>query len=63
MLRNLAARNLSIPGSVFETPEAQAERFRDPGLGGGAFTHVGAKSLWQIRTEVVRDVELSRWVP
>lgn len=60
MKRNLAQRNVSIPGSVFASPQAQADRFTATDLGSGAFTHSGAKSLWDIRTQVVPPAELAR---
>lgn len=61
MKRNLAARNLSLPGAVpFPTPQSQAERFLDSRLGDGAFTRSGAKSLWDIRSDVVSDAERAR---
>lgn len=62
MRRNLAARNLSLPGAVFPTPQAQAERFLDDRLGRGVFQQAGAKSLWNIRKDVVGDAELARQV-
>ncbi|KIR54161.1 leucine carboxyl methyltransferase 1 [Cryptococcus gattii Ru294] len=60
MRRNLAVRNLSIPGSIFSTPESQAERFTSPILEGGKFDNAGAKTLWQIREEDVGPEELQR---
>jgi [phosphatase 2A protein]-leucine-carboxy methyltransferase len=59
MHRNLAQRNLSLPGAVFDSPKAQAERFTDPQLGEGAFTHSGAKSLWDVRGDLPK-AELAR---
>ncbi|AFR93494.2 leucine carboxyl methyltransferase 1 [Cryptococcus neoformans var. grubii H99] len=60
MRRNLAVRNLSIPGSIFSTPESQAGRFTSPVLEGGKFDSAGAKTLWQIREEDVGPEELQR---
>jgi len=60
MKRNLAARNLSLPGAVFASPQAQAERFTDGKLGKGAFERAGGKSLWEIRTDVIPAEELAR---
>ncbi|KAL1409049.1 carboxy methyl transferase for protein phosphatase 2A [Vanrija albida] len=61
MKRNLAARNLSLPGALpFPTAQSQAERFLDPRLGDGVFTKSGAKSLWSIRSDVVSDAEQAR---
>lgn len=60
MHRNLAQRNLSLPGAVFASPQAQADRFQDPRLGDSVFSHAGAKSLWDIRTDVVGKTELAR---
>lgn len=62
MHRNLAARNLSLPGAVFATPQAQADRFLDERLGSGVFQNAGAKSLWDVRKGVVGEEELARWV-
>ncbi|KLT40540.1 S-adenosyl-L-methionine-dependent methyltransferase [Cutaneotrichosporon oleaginosum] len=59
MHRNLAQRNLSLPGAVFASPQAQADRFTDTRLGAGAFTHAGAKSLWDVRGGLPR-AELAR---
>lgn len=53
-------RNLSIPGSIFSTPESQAGRFTSPMLQGGKFDSAGAKTLWQIREEDVGPEELQR---
>ncbi|OWZ50778.1 leucine carboxyl methyltransferase 1 [Cryptococcus neoformans A2-102-5] len=53
-------RNLSIPGSIFSTPESQAGRFTSPVLEGGKFDSAGAKTLWQIREEDVGPEELQR---
>ncbi|WVQ99001.1 hypothetical protein IAU59_006133 [Kwoniella sp. CBS 9459] len=61
MRRNLASRNLSIPGSIFPTPASQGERFLDAAaLGQGVFTHCGAKTLWQVREDVIDHAELQR---
>lgn len=60
MHRNLAQRGLSLPGAVFASPQAQAERFLDTRLGVGAFKSAGAKSLWDIRTDVISKDELAR---
>lgn len=59
MHRNLAQRNLSLPGAVFASLQAQADRFTDPRLGRGAFTNAGAKSLWDVRGELPK-AELAR---
>jgi [phosphatase 2A protein]-leucine-carboxy methyltransferase len=54
-------RHLTLPGaSPFRDPASQAERFRNPELESGAFHTAGAKSLWQIREEVIPDEELRR---
>ncbi|OCF71555.1 leucine carboxyl methyltransferase 1 [Kwoniella mangroviensis CBS 8886] len=61
MKRNLASRNLSIPGSEpFPTPRSQAQRFLDPSLGKGMFENSGVKTLWQVRGQVIDSEELSR---
>ncbi|WVW82772.1 hypothetical protein I302_104783 [Kwoniella bestiolae CBS 10118] len=61
MKRNLASRNLSIPGSdPFSTPQSQAQRFLDPSLGKGVFEKSGVKTLWQVREEVIDPQELQR---
>ncbi|WVF71911.1 hypothetical protein IAT40_006721 [Kwoniella sp. CBS 6097] len=61
MRRNLASRNLSIPGSIFPTPASQGERFLDaPALGEGVFSTGGAKTLWQVREDVIDQAELRR---
>ncbi|WWC89846.1 uncharacterized protein L201_004774 [Kwoniella dendrophila CBS 6074] len=62
MKRNLASRNLSIPGSEpFPTPESQAERFLNPNLGPkGIFDKSGVKTLWEIREQVIDINELQR---
>ncbi|WRT67426.1 uncharacterized protein IL334_004397 [Kwoniella shivajii] len=61
MKRNLASRNLSIPGSTpFPTPQSQADRFLDPRLGKGVFDQSGVKTLWQVRDEVIDAKELQR---
>ncbi|BEI93741.1 uncharacterized protein CcaverHIS019_0602000 [Cutaneotrichosporon cavernicola] len=59
MHRNLAQRNLSLPGAVFESLQAQADRFMDARLGDGAFTWSGAKSLWDVRGDLPK-AELAR---
>ncbi|WWC60814.1 uncharacterized protein I303_103390 [Kwoniella dejecticola CBS 10117] len=61
MKRNLASRNLSIPGSEpFPTPQSQADRFLDPSLGQGVFAQSGVKTLWQVRETVIHPEELQR---
>ncbi|WWD16185.1 hypothetical protein CI109_100610 [Kwoniella shandongensis] len=67
MKRNLASRNLSIPGSIpFTTPQSQADRFlashSDSGSGStpSRFTEAGAKTLWQVREECIDPNELHR---
>ncbi|WVR05428.1 hypothetical protein IAU60_002443 [Kwoniella sp. DSM 27419] len=61
MRRNLATRNLSIPGSApFPTPQSQADRFLDSSLANGQFTKAGAKTLWQVRKQVIPSEELRR---
>ncbi|WVQ78489.1 hypothetical protein IAT38_000575 [Cryptococcus sp. DSM 104549] len=62
MRRNLASRNLEIPGSApFSTPQSQAERFLAPELGeSGKFDKAGARTLWQVREEVIAPEELQR---
>ncbi|OCF36375.1 leucine carboxyl methyltransferase 1 [Kwoniella heveanensis BCC8398] len=62
MRRNLASRNLSIPGSIFPTPASQGERFLDASALGeeGVFTSCGAKTLWQVREDVIDQTELQR---
>ncbi|KAK4688102.1 hypothetical protein P7C73_g2010, partial [Tremellales sp. Uapishka_1] len=62
MKRNLASRNLSLPGAApFPTLQSQADRFLDTQLGDGVFAAAGAKSLWEIR-EVIGAEELQRSV-
>ncbi|KAK8869554.1 hypothetical protein IAR55_000121 [Kwoniella newhampshirensis] len=65
MKRNLASRNLSIPGSIpFTTPQSQADRFLTSNPESQAvedhFTEAGAKTLWQIRQECIDPKELHR---
>ncbi|WVN86605.1 uncharacterized protein L203_101773 [Cryptococcus depauperatus CBS 7841] len=61
MRRNLSMRNLEIPGSdPFPTPESHAERLTTPQLGEGKFDKAGAKTLWQIRQEIIEPAELQR---
>lgn len=55
-------RNLSLPGAVFPTPQAQADRFTQPSLAAGRFESSDAKSLWDIRSNVIPKAELDRWV-
>ncbi|GMK58312.1 hypothetical protein CspeluHIS016_0503440 [Cutaneotrichosporon spelunceum] len=59
MHRNLALRNLSLPGSVFGSLNDQAGRFTDPRLGNAAFDASGAKSLWDVRGDLPK-AELAR---
>ncbi|ORX33858.1 putative C-terminal protein carboxyl methyltransferase [Kockovaella imperatae] len=61
MRRNLASRNLDIPGAdPFPDLSSESKRFTDPALGEGAFSASGAKSLWDIRKSVIDKEELSR---
>ncbi|ODN83401.1 hypothetical protein L202_01544 [Cryptococcus amylolentus CBS 6039] len=60
MRRNLAVRNLSIPGSVFPTPASQAGRFQVSQLGEGRFDDAGARTLWQVREQAIDSKELQR---
>ncbi|TYJ58132.1 leucine carboxyl methyltransferase 1 [Cryptococcus floricola] len=60
MRRNLAVRNLSIPGSVFPTPASQAGRFQVSQLGEGRFDDAGARTLWQVREQAIDPKELQR---
>ena len=58
---DLQARGLSLPGSEpFPDVTSQARRFVDPALGPGVFDFSGAKSLWEIRQEVIDPAELAR---
>lgn len=54
MKRNLAARNLSLPGAM-DSQDAYAQRLR--GLG---YEDAGARSLWEVRESLVPKEELAR---
>ena len=51
-LTDLQARNLSLPGAIYPTPSAQANRFKGFSSGG--------KDLWDIRETVIDREELRR---
>lgn len=54
MKRNLAARNLSLPGAM-DSQDAYAERLLALG-----YADAGAKSLWEVREDFVPKEELAR---
>lgn len=54
MKRNLAARNLSLPGAM-DSQEKYVQRLQALG-----YDDAGAKSLWEIRETVVPKEELAR---
>lgn len=54
MKRNLAARNLSLPGAM-DSQEAYTDRLRALG-----YEDSGARSLWEVRESLVPKDELAR---
>lgn len=54
MKRNLAARNLSLPGAI-DSQDAYSARLRELG-----YNDAGARSLWEVRESVVSREELAR---
>lgn len=54
MKRNLAARNLSLPGAM-DSQDAYVDRLRALG-----YEDAGARSLWEVRESLVPKDELAR---
>jgi hypothetical protein len=55
---NSQTRGIPLPGATFDSPAAQASRFLAAG-----FDKAGAKSLKDIRKDVLPRTELERQVP